>query len=424
MTGDSLTLSDQLLSGQLQIGAHTSLLVGGSTLEEVADDVGFVRSFGNVVAVRDNGELLLVDAGGPVHAAGVRDEVRRWTDAPLTRAVYTHGHVDHVAGVPLFEADGDSVTVVAHRRVPDRFDRYVLTGGYNGVINQRQFRLRTPLFPTSFRHPDRVYDDELVLDHGALRIELHHARGETDDHTWVWMPDRRVLCTGDLFIWAGPNCGNPQKAQRYPAEWAAALRTMAGLGAELMLPGHGLPIAGADRIAEVLDTSAEWLESLLGQTLDLMNEGATLDACLREVRVPEHLLDLPWLQPSYDDPEFVVHNVWRLYGGWYDGDPSHLKPAPADQLAGELADLAGGADVLADRAIELLESGELRLAGHLAELAWQAAPQAATAEVRRRVNAARVEAESSVMARGIFAWAEDEARRVAEHERHDGDSTP
>ena len=33
-----------------------------------------------------------------------------------------------------------------------------------------------------------------------------------------------MLCTGDLFIWAAPNCGNPQKAQRFPWEWAVALR--------------------------------------------------------------------------------------------------------------------------------------------------------------------------------------------------------
>ena len=412
---DSLTLSEDLLSGRREIGSNTSLMVGGSELEEFAPGVGFVRSFGNVTALEDDGELLLVDAGGPIHAPGLRNEIRRWSAAPLTSAIYTHGHVDHVAAVPLFEADGDEVTVVAHRRVADRFDRYVLTNGYNGIINQRQFQLAEPIFPKSFRHPDRVYDRDLVVEHGSLRVELHHARGETDDHTWVWLPDRRVLCTGDLFIWASPNCGNPQKAQRYPAEWAAALRTMSEQGAELMLPGHGLPIAGAERISEVLRTSAEWLESLLEQTLDLMNQGATLDTCLGEVRVPGHLEGLPWLQPSYDDPEFVVHNIWRLYGGWYDGDPSHLKPAPAAALASELVSLAGGTSAVVARADELLSTGDLRLAGHLAELAWQADPtDAAAIEVRRVVNEARSEAESSVMARGIFSWAAAEARRAGQ----------
>ena len=98
-----------------------------------------------------------------------------------------------------------------------------------------------PFWPTEYRYPDETYRDRLDLDVGGERFELHHARGETDDHTWVWVPDRRVLCTGDLFIWASPNCGNPQKVQRYAIEWARALRAMAALGAEVLLPGHGLP---------------------------------------------------------------------------------------------------------------------------------------------------------------------------------------
>jgi hypothetical protein len=54
-----------------------------------------------------------------------------------------------------------------------------------------------------------------------------------------------ALCTGDFFIWASPNCGNPQKAQRYPIEWAAALRKMSRLQPDLLLPGHGPPMCVA-----------------------------------------------------------------------------------------------------------------------------------------------------------------------------------
>jgi hypothetical protein len=37
--------------------------------------------------------------------------------------------------------------------------------------------------------------------------------------------------------------------------------------------------------------------------------------------------------PAYDEPAFVVRSIWRLYGGWWDGDSAHLKPAPAGALA-------------------------------------------------------------------------------------------
>lgn len=65
-----------------------------------------------------------------------------------------------------------------------------------------------------------------------------------------------MLCCGDLFIWASPNAGNPQKVQRYPREWAEALRRMATLGVEYLLPGHGMPVIGADRIRQALGDTA------------------------------------------------------------------------------------------------------------------------------------------------------------------------
>ncbi len=155
---------------------------------------------------------------------------------------------------------------------------------------------------------------------------------------------------------------------------------------------------------------AELLESLVEQTLALMNEGARLDDIVQVVRAPEHLLERPYLHAVYDEPEFVVRNLWRLYGGWYDGDPSHLKPAPAAVLARELADLAGGAARLADRAREVAATGDLRLAGHLAELAAQAAPDdTGVHAVRAEVFGARARAEASTMSKGIFAWAEHES---------------
>jgi alkyl sulfatase BDS1-like metallo-beta-lactamase superfamily hydrolase len=410
---DLLELSTAILAGATTIDSHHPLRMSReATLQEVADGVAFVEAFGNVTAIDTTDGLVLVDAAGPLHAQSVHDAVRRWSPRPLHTAVFTHGHVDHIYAVGQFEAEDGAAParVIAHEAVPDRFRRYEATNGYNAVINQRQFQLGQPIFPGGYRYPDETYRDRLDVIVGGVDLQLRHDRGETDDGTWVWLADRRIVCTGDLFIWASPNCGNPQKVQRYPADWAVALRTMAELQPELLRPGHGLPIAGVARIATVLGDTAELLESLVDQTLRLMNEGARLDDIVHAVTAPGHLLDRPWLQPVYDEPEFVVHNLWRLYGGWYDGDPSHLKPAPAAELARELADLAGGAAALADRAIELSDAGDHRLAGHLAELAVQAAPSdAALHRARATVFGRRAELERSTMATGVVRWAAGES---------------
>lgn len=388
-----------------------------TALEEVADRVAFIEAFGNVAVVATDDGLVMVDAAGPLHARAVYDAVRSWSDQPLHTAVFTHGHVDHIYAVRHFEAEGRPAHVIGHEAMPKRFRRYEETNGYNAVINQRQFQLGGPFFPGDYRYPDQTYRDRLQLTVGGVDFDLRHDRGETDDATWVWLADRKVLFTGDLFIWASPNCGNPQKVQRYPREWAVALRKMAELGPELLLPGHGLPIAGHEQINQVLVETAELLDSIVGQTLELMNAGATLNDIIHTVTPPAHLLERPWLQPVYDEPEFVVRNLWRLYGGWYDGDPSQLKPAPTASLAAELAGLAGGAQVLADRALELSDAGDHRLAGHLAQLAALAAPKdSGVQRVRATVFGRRVEAETSTMARGVFRWAEHESRAMLDPE--------
>jgi alkyl sulfatase BDS1-like metallo-beta-lactamase superfamily hydrolase len=409
-----LELADRLWQGDEPIEEHHPVGYTGQ-LTVLAEGMAFLPSFANVTAFETADGLVLVDTGGYLIAAQAHEQIREWSDLPLHTAIYSHGHVDHVFGVPHYEAEEGAgpARVVAHENVPRRFARYALTAGYNGTINARQFQLPELAFPTEFRYPDETYRSEMALEVGGERFELHHAKGETDDHTWTWVPSRRVLCCGDLFIWATPNAGNPQKAQRFPREWAAALREMAELGAETMLPGHGLPVVGARRVRAALTDTAAMLESLVEQTLELMNEGAPLDQILQSVRAPEELADKPYLRAIYDEPEFIVHNLWRLYGGWYDGNPARLKPAPDAQLAQELAAMTGGAERLAERARELSDAGDSRLAGHLAQLAWLAEPRSRMVqETRAEVYERRAGEEPSTMARGVFAWTAAESRRM------------
>jgi alkyl sulfatase BDS1-like metallo-beta-lactamase superfamily hydrolase len=179
---------------------------------------------------------------------------------------------------------------------------------------------------------------------------------------------------------------------------------MAARGAEVLVPGHGVPVIGAGRVRQALEDTAEWLETLERETVARMNAGATLEQILAEVRPPAHLIDRPYLQPVYDEPEFVVRNVWRLYGGWWDGVPAHLKPAPQAALGREVAGLAGGVGALVARANALAADGDLALASHLADWAVAAAPDDRAAHaVRAEVYDARAKASAALMTRGIFA---------------------
>ena len=401
-------------------------------LTEVADDVAIVESFSHMVVIKTDDGLVSFDASLAAHGEAVMDAVRGWRTDPMHSLVYTHGHVDHVGGSGAVMADAEAhghraPTVLGHDNVAARFDRYDKTNDWNVLINARQFgginprhgmnlgQGSRPFIPEGTARPDVTYEDTMTISPGGLDIELRHAKGETDDHTWAWIPDKKTLVTGDLVLWVFPNAGNPQKVQRYPELWADALREMKALDAELLMPAHGLPVRGHGRIQRVLGDIIEVLDTLVAETVAMMNAGATLDEIVHTVRVDPDKLALPWLNPVYDEPEFVVRNVWRMYGGWWDATASHLKPAPEAVLAAELADLAGGAQVLSDRATALAEAGDFRLACHLIDYAAQAAPDDVRVHgARAEIYLARRRNESSLMSKGIFRAAARESQAVVD----------
>jgi len=137
-----------------------------------------------------------------------------------------------------------------------------------------------------------------------------------------------------------------------------------------------------------------------------MNAGNSLDTVLHSVSVPEHLRDRPYLRPVYDHPQFLVRNVWRRFGGWYDGEPDNLLPAPRPQQATEWVQLAGGVDRVVARARELAAEGELRLACHVIEFAVLADPESTDAHgARVDIYRARSQQQESSMARNILGHA-------------------
>lgn len=351
------------------------------TLERVTDGVAMVHAFANAGVIYGRGEVLIVDASSPITAKTVLDRARDVTNERIAHLVYTHGHVDHAGGTPafIFHAEERSEAppeIWAHEDVEQRFDRYRTTWAWNNEVNRRQFGMPrgVKVFPEKFVKPTRTYKDQTSFMLAGEKVELFHAKGETDDATWVYLPERSVALVGDLLIGSMPNAGNPNKPQRYTLGWAEALERIASKKPRHVLPGHGSPISG-ERADEVLRETARALRFIHDSVLEKMNAGMWPDEIVSaNIALPKDLASKSYLQPIYGCVPFVVRDVLRFYAGWWGGDPAELLPAPRADVAREWIALAG-AEQVALRVRALMKEKQARLALHLATLLHRASPE-------------------------------------------------
>jgi alkyl sulfatase BDS1-like metallo-beta-lactamase superfamily hydrolase len=379
------------------------------TLEVVADGIGLVYGAANVGLVWGGGAALAIDTGSPQSGTRMIEALRRVSDEPVQHIVYTHGHVDHVGGASTFvqEARGRGrprPTVWAHENVLGRLLRYQRTWNWNNEVNRRQLRLPRGMntFPRGLVPPDRSYRDRDDFELAGERVELYHATAETDDATWVFLPDRRVAFVGDLLIGSLPNAGHPNRTQRYALGWAQALDTVAAHRPRWVLPGHGPALSG-DYALEVLSDTARALRFLHDAVLERLNEGRWPDEIVEEnIHLPASLASKPYLAETSGCAAFIVRDVLRAYAGWWGGNPAELMPAPRGAVARELVTLAGR-EAMLERVGMLFIGGEPRRALHLAVLLRQADPEDRDAwQTEAELCEALAGTERSALTRGFY----------------------
>jgi len=181
------------------------------------------------------------------------DAIRDITATPVRTLVNTHHHGDHTNGNCLF-ADA---TVIGHRLCRQGVLAQVI-GGLDAVFGSVDWGDLT------IRPPEVVFDEQLTLYVGDVRVELHHlgTPAHTTNDVVAWLPDQRVLFTGDLVF----NGGTPFMLMGSVEGFLEALPRLREFDAATLVPGHGpvcdpAAIDDGDRYARfVLQLAAEALD--------------------------------------------------------------------------------------------------------------------------------------------------------------------
>ena len=267
---------------------------------------------GNTLVVIGGDGVLVVDSGDALSATRQTiAAIKRLTPLPVRYLVNTHWHWDHTLGNGEYRAAFPAVTIIstsATRALMDTKGRENLASSIAGIppyldslrqaLGAGTRRDGTPLsaadrasiqaqiddlgrglvFYTeaTVAGPDVTFDRELTVRLGGRVVTLlAFGPGNTAGDAVVYVPDARVVASGDLIV-----APTPFAYDSFIFEWPAAMRRLMALDASIVLPGHG-PVmrdwAYARLVTELLETVGAQVRSAVARGLTLEAARASVD---------------------------------------------------------------------------------------------------------------------------------------------------
>jgi glyoxylase-like metal-dependent hydrolase (beta-lactamase superfamily II) len=225
----------------------------------------------SVVVIGDTAALVVDSTNMPSLAEKMIADIRRRTDKPVRYLVNTHWHPDHLMGNAAYAAAFQGLSIVASdamRRVADvqvpayleqtlgpsgigtieTLRRMVASGtradGSAITASDRDFyELELADYEawaadakrTHYVAPTITFDREMTIDLGSRTVRVMFlGRGNTAGDAVVYVPDAKVVATGDLIV--GPT---PYATASFLREWIDVLDRLTHVDASVIVPGHG-----------------------------------------------------------------------------------------------------------------------------------------------------------------------------------------
>jgi alkyl sulfatase BDS1-like metallo-beta-lactamase superfamily hydrolase len=375
--------------------------------EGVYTSVGHTVSTVSMIVGTDG--IIIVDTGmSPIHMKPVMQAFRKITDKPVKAIILTHSHGDHTRGIKVFKGDDNP-------EIWGRSNFGSETTGLSGLntmfrgVRQAGFRLppdkrinngvapaMTPMTGRVHKAPKassppkpgvrrpqpaggfnlralpkltKTFSGEReTLEIAGIRMDLVAAPGETHDQLYVWLPEKKVVFSGDNFYASFPNLyairGVPYRDVR---NWADSVDKMLKEGPEYLVPGHTRPILGKEAVTQALTDYRDAIRYVYDKTIEGINKQMTPEELVEYVKLPPHLAEKDYLGEYYGLVSWAVRSIYAGHLGPFDGNATNLFPLSPKEEAKRLAKIAGGRDVLLKQAQEALDTGDYQWAAQLAD---------------------------------------------------------
>jgi cyclase len=275
---------------------------------------GFVSS--NQTAIIGDDGLLIFDTGQiPSLSEKIISELKQITPLPVKYIVISHWHYDHVVGAATYLKAFPNAVIISSDATRDQIIAKANEFGPQNTLKVLPEYLKslqdllatgkqpdgTPLTPeqkeylqltiedikasTPHIEAAKIVDPTLTMDK-SLRIHLGKrvvevkflGRGNTEGDTIAYVPDAKVLLTGDLVV-----APTPYGILSFYDEWIGTLDKLQQFDTKTIIPGHG-------------KIQSDWSyvrmeQDLLRATIDRVNgavkRGLTLEQTQTEVTLED-----------------------------------------------------------------------------------------------------------------------------------------
>jgi glyoxylase-like metal-dependent hydrolase (beta-lactamase superfamily II) len=197
------------------------------------------------IVVGDDAVMVIDTQATPVMAQDVIRRIREVTDKPIEYVVLSHYHAVRVLGASAYQPRH----IIASR---DTYDLIRERG-------EQDMKSEIERFPRLFRAvesvpgltwPTLAFEKRMTLWLGKLQVEIMQlGRGHTKGDTVVWLPQERILFSGDLVEFDA----TPYTGDAYLTDWPATLDAIAALQPAKLVPGRGASLQTPARVKAGLD---------------------------------------------------------------------------------------------------------------------------------------------------------------------------
>jgi glyoxylase-like metal-dependent hydrolase (beta-lactamase superfamily II) len=223
------------------------------------------------IVIGDDAVMVIDTQATPVMAQDVIRRIREVTDKPIKYVVLSHYHAVRVLGASGYKPEH----IIASR---DTYDLIVERG-------EADMKSEIERFPRLFRAvesvpgltwPTMVFEKHMTLWLGKLRVDIMQlGRGHTKGDTVVWLPQEKILFSGDLVEYGA----TPYTGDAYLTDWPATLDAVAALNATKLVPGRGASLMTPQDVKAGLDGTRAFITEMFGS----VKRGAAAGKDLRTV---------------------------------------------------------------------------------------------------------------------------------------------